>query len=411
MKYYNGIAWTFTWKNGRQLATAVATGKNISYTYDVDGIRDSKTVGGVTHYYETMNGQVVRETWTQSGTTHTLDIVTDNNGNPYALVYDGTTYYYVLNAQGDVVRLVDSDGATVANYTYNAWGEILSVTNASGASITSSTHIANINPIRYRGYYYDTETGFYYLQSRYYDPAIGRFLNADKYASTGGSYLGYNMYAYCNNNPIMCVDPTGSCNCAYGPTKSDFIRANQGLPPMNCPHSVATEAVEKSGGEPTNPNIYTHCSTEHGDETLTITSLEYITLAESKLIQDELEDNNTWGFVLEKMKGALTGAVTWGVGYTLEKTTETAFTKILSKAMKIGGGSVTVVCGAWSAIDSALYTFELKRWEDANDVATEGVLKVSGTYSFESSDGGYSKSYTYYYPWDGQSEIPIPVFE
>ena len=151
-----------------------------------------------------MSGQVVRETWTESGTEHILDIITDNGGRPYALVYDGTTYYYVLNQQGDVIRLVDYNGATVARYTYNAWGEVLSVQGPNGN--VGADHIANINPIRYRGYYYDSETGFYYLQSRYYDPVLCRFINADGYVSTGSGFLGCNMYAYCNNNPVSTVD-------------------------------------------------------------------------------------------------------------------------------------------------------------------------------------------------------------
>ena len=78
-----------------------------------------------------------------------------------------------------------------------------------GKLISSSGSLADINPLRYRGYYYDTETGFYYLQSRYYDPVVSRFINADTYASTGDGLLGYNMFAYCGNNPVCYSDPTG----------------------------------------------------------------------------------------------------------------------------------------------------------------------------------------------------------
>ncbi|MBE6686970.1 MAG: RHS repeat-associated core domain-containing protein, partial [Ruminococcaceae bacterium] len=91
------------------------------------------------------------------------------------------------------------------------WGNILSITNASGTDISgNATHIANLNPLRYRGYVYDNETGFYYLQSRYYDPAVGRFVNLDAFVSTGTGFGGFNMFAYCNNNPVMYVDPTGN---------------------------------------------------------------------------------------------------------------------------------------------------------------------------------------------------------
>ena len=98
---------------------------------------------------------------------------------------------------------------TYANYSYNAWSEPVRVYLDNGSEITAADNIANLNPIRYRGYYYDTETGFYYLQSRYYDPVLCRFLNADGYASTGSGFAGYNMYAYCNNNPVNYSDPTG----------------------------------------------------------------------------------------------------------------------------------------------------------------------------------------------------------
>ena len=95
------------------------------------------------------------------------------------------------------MRLITADGTTAAEYSYNAWGKLLSATGS----------MAEINPIRYRGYYYDTETGLYYLQSRYYDPEIGRFISPDSYASTGQGILGTNMFAYCGNNPVMGYDP------------------------------------------------------------------------------------------------------------------------------------------------------------------------------------------------------------
>ena len=212
--YYNGTSWTFTWRNGRELNTATSGSTSLSFAYDQNRVRTAKTAGNVTHKYYYAGGKLLRETWTQAGTTYVLDFLYDQNGRPYALKYTAgaaaaVTYYYVLNLQGDVIRLVDSTGATVASYDYDPWGKLLSVTDAGGNAITSTTHIANINPLRYRGYYYDSETGFYYLQSRYYDPNIGRFINADSYASTGQGYLGYNMFAYCGNNPVMGYDPEG----------------------------------------------------------------------------------------------------------------------------------------------------------------------------------------------------------
>ena len=132
-----------------------------------------------------------------------LDFTYDNAGMPYSLIYNnGTTtatYYYITNLQGDVMYLVDANGNEVAAYDYDPYGKIISATG----------ELAGINPLRYRGYYYDSETGFYYLQSRYYDPEICRFINADSYASTGQSLLGYNMLAYCGNAPINKIDPDG----------------------------------------------------------------------------------------------------------------------------------------------------------------------------------------------------------
>ena len=118
-------------------------------------------------------------------------------------------YYVVCNSRGDVVDLYTGSGIIKAHYTYDSWGNVISITDKNGKEITSSTHIGIVNPIRYRGYYYDAETGYYYLQSRYYNPQVGRFLNADGYISTGQGILGTNMFAYCLNNPINFTDSTG----------------------------------------------------------------------------------------------------------------------------------------------------------------------------------------------------------
>ena len=170
----------------------------------------------VTHDYLTLNGKVARETIRTNNTlTAVLDFVYDDAGRPFALRYstNGTsfqTYYYVLNLQGDVVKLIHYipgfEYESVATYEYDAWGNILS----------SSGRLAEINPLRYRGYYYDSETGFYYLQSRYYDPVNRRFINADSYASTGQGFIGTNMFAYCNNSPILFVDHDGNDAEAVG---------------------------------------------------------------------------------------------------------------------------------------------------------------------------------------------------
>ena len=105
----------------------------------------------------------------------------------------------------------------------DVWGKVTGVTGGSGAAITSSTNVANVNPIRYRGYYYDTDTSLYYLQSRYYDPEISRFINADGYLSTGLGSIGYNVFVYCINNGICMKDATG-----YDPTPAWATRIVNG---------------------------------------------------------------------------------------------------------------------------------------------------------------------------------------
>ena len=196
--YYNGTRWTFGWEEGRNLVSAAATGKQIFYTYDHEGIRTSKTVNGTTHNYVYASGKLLRETYGEN----VLDFFYDANGRPFALKYNGTVYYYILNVQGDVLRMVDADGTVVANYRYDPYGNILAATG----------DLAEINPLRYRGYYYDSETGFYYVSSRYYDPEIGRFINADDidYLGADGSPLSYNLFAYCMNNPVNRFDVNGN---------------------------------------------------------------------------------------------------------------------------------------------------------------------------------------------------------
>ena len=121
-------------------------------------------------------------------------------------------YYYVKNLQGDIVKIVKQDGTVAAIYTYDAWWKILSIKDTANNEVPSSNtfHVANLNPYRYRGYIYDNETGLYYLQSRYYDPVTGRFINADIYCDTMSSIFGTNMFAYCNNNPVNRIDPDGN---------------------------------------------------------------------------------------------------------------------------------------------------------------------------------------------------------
>ena len=223
--YYNGKDYTFTWTKGRQLASATVDGKQVSYTYDMSGVRSGKQVyttsnqRTTTYTYTTLSGKVMRQQWETRNSDDTvyqamqsLEFVYDDGNQPFAMIYnDGSTstlYYYVLNAQGDVIALLNANGTLAASYNYGAWGNY-SVHGADGKKTTDATFIGHINPLRYRGYYYDRETRLYYLQSRYYDFANCRFINADTYLSTGQGMLGHNMFTYCGNNPVNYCDSSG----------------------------------------------------------------------------------------------------------------------------------------------------------------------------------------------------------
>lgn len=127
----------------------------------------------------------------------------DSNG-PMSVLYNGTEYFYLKNAQGDITGMVDTTGSQVLSYSYNAWGDPVSTEGSMKDTLGA------VNPFRYRSYVYDAETDLYYLNSRYYNPTWGRFLNVDGYASTGQGITGNNMFAYCNDNPVNHVDEDGT---------------------------------------------------------------------------------------------------------------------------------------------------------------------------------------------------------
>ena len=136
----------------------------------------------------------------------------DTNGTPLGFIYNGTQYLYLTNQMGDVIAITDADGGIIAAYVYDAWGKLLNI-NYLDEENSEHNKIVNANPLRYRGYYYDNETGYYYLQSRYYDPSICRFINADipEIANISKDIpVGTNSFAYCCNNPINNSDPSGN---------------------------------------------------------------------------------------------------------------------------------------------------------------------------------------------------------
>ena len=190
---------------------------------------------------------------------YTLRYLYDESNNPvgFGMQYPNSTrwtnYYFEKNVQGDVIGVYQKEGdgnsAThilAARYSYDPYGNPTSMTNGAGTAVSQTSNtIAAINPFRYRGYRYDGDTGLYYLQSRYYDPVSCRFVNADKYASTGQGLSGCNMFAYCNNNPVCHDDPTGTR--ANGPT---FTFVNDGGGGSPDPHDKTAGMVNGQGVQP-----------------------------------------------------------------------------------------------------------------------------------------------------------------
>ena len=200
-----------TWGEGRRLKKVSLSWGTVDFAYDSDGKRVKKISGNTeTKYY--YNGSIlsglVKTTTGNTGTTKTtVQFVYDAEGKPFLLRFNGKTdYFYLYNGLGDVVGLVDSSNQVVVRYQYNSWGKVTSTQDTSGVSL------ATLNPFRYRKYVYDPETGLYCLGSRYYDPEVGRFVNADdtdvifaKPQELGSK----NLYAYCDNNPVAREDYAG----------------------------------------------------------------------------------------------------------------------------------------------------------------------------------------------------------
>lgn len=224
----NDGTWSYTWQHGRQLAQMSKPNgggtENISFTYDAKGRRIAKereTTGSVdgnsyryafTAEYTYLDDMLTDMKWTEiDGSDSSFHFTYDAVG-PMSMTFCGAEYFYLKNAQGDVTGLVDSSGTQVVAYTYDAWGNILSTTGSMADSLGYT------NPLRYRGYFYDTETGLYYVSSRYYNPGIGRFINTDDVDLLGinGDFASLNLFAYCGNNPVSREDTNGECWISVG---------------------------------------------------------------------------------------------------------------------------------------------------------------------------------------------------
>lgn len=196
----NDGTWTYTWEHGRQLASMTNGSTTWTYTYDANGMRTSRSDGTDTYTY-IYNGSKLMQ---MTVGTNTLTFTYDGSGNPSTVTMNGVTYHYITNLQGDVIEIRNASGGLVCYYTYDAWGNVVSTVNYTGNPLHT------LNPLLYRGYVYDRDTGLYYLQSRYYNPTIGRFINADALVATGQGMLGNNMFTYCLNNPVAYSDSRGT---------------------------------------------------------------------------------------------------------------------------------------------------------------------------------------------------------
>ena len=288
------------------MATITKDGATWTNTYNQDGMRIRRTNGMVTYGY-VYNGSQLSQMTVGS---NTLNFSYDANGIPMSVSYNGTTYYYATNLQGDVTAILNASGSPVVSYTYDAWGKPLTVTGS--LATTLGTH----NPLRYRGYVYDTETELYYLQSRYYNPDTGRFLNADAFTSTGQGFTGNNMFAYCGNNPVARKDDGG-----------DFW--------LNVLIGAAVGAVAGVVGQ-----VLSDVATSALNGKVTISNWQTYTGA--------AVGGAAGGVVLAttgnmNAANAVTGAVTTGVGQSLEKLTISNYDKSWAEI-----GANTVIDGAIS---------------------------------------------------------------
>ena len=221
LTYYNGASYSFTWTEGRLLASATVGAETYSFKYNQDGIRVEKIANGIRYEYFLEGTRIIRQTETslstgkvtkdtlfyydQNGYISSASIYIPKSNGSYAPAYN---LVFLTNIQGDVISIYNTSGTKLVEFTYDAWGNFIS--NTVGGTATEK-QLALETPFRYRSYYFDRELQLYYLNSRYYDARLHRFINADSVAYLGanGDLQGFNLYAYCSNNPVMFVDFSG----------------------------------------------------------------------------------------------------------------------------------------------------------------------------------------------------------
>lgn len=215
----NDGIWSYEWQTGRQLKRMSANGTAVSFKYDHSGLRIEKVVEQdwypVTTRYM-LHGKLITHMtvdytdWDEVAQQDVLHFFYDAQSRPAKVRFNGVIYTYIHNLQGDIVGILDASGALVVEYKYDVWGKLLSTTGS------MSETLGKRNPFRYRGYVYDEETGLYYLRSRFYNPDLGRFINADA--------LHYgNAFAYCRNSSVCRLDKNGFDSSAVSPQTYETI--------------------------------------------------------------------------------------------------------------------------------------------------------------------------------------------
>ena len=217
LHFYNGQAITYDamgnplqylgmqmeWEKGHQLKHITGAGLDMYCMYNDSGKRIRKTVNGVTTDFYLDGSAILMQT---SSDGSRIDFFYDDKGNVFAMKYQNEMYFYRKNLFGDILGILDSHGTELVKYEYNSWGKLLNLTDY------SSNGLGRRNPFRFKGYYYDEELGMYYLNSRYYDPEVGRFISPDTtdILEVQDDLYDKNLYAYCDNNPVMRIDSSGA---------------------------------------------------------------------------------------------------------------------------------------------------------------------------------------------------------
>ncbi len=226
---------TLTWR-GRELESYTKGNIQISFSYDVDGMRYQKVVktnGVETSRYDYVysEGSLILITFTADNVSDTARFIYDSYGEPRGFILNNTAaYLYLKNAQGDITGIVNENGEIILTCSYDAWGRV-NFGSTDMAHMTLAAKLSQINPFTYRGYCYDYDIGMYYLQSRYYDPEICRFINVDStdYLGATGTLLSYNLFAYCENDGVNFVDKTGTSSVAFAYTTNYSTLLNKSI--------------------------------------------------------------------------------------------------------------------------------------------------------------------------------------